>query len=229
MSTHDHDHSHQNHDHQNHGNSDAEDLYSQETWDARYSGTTKVWSGNPNPRLVEQVAGLTPGTALDVGAGEGADAVWLAQQGWEVTALDVSEVALTRTTAHAVEAGVGDRVTPVHHDLMLGDPLPGSYDLVSAQFWHPPAAERAEHVTRIGAAVRPGGTLLVVGHHPADLSTGMRSGHGHAERVFTAEQIAAILPADSWDIQVAAAQTREVVGEDGPVTLTDAVLRAVRR
>lgn len=207
----------------------AEDLYSQATWDARYSGTSKVWSGNPNPRLVEQVSGMAPGAALDVGAGEGADAVWLAGRGWQVTALDVSEVALGRVSAHAAEAGLADRVTTRHHDLMSGTDLPGTYDLVSVQFWHPPATERAAHFTRIGAAVRPGGTLLVVGHHPADLEAGLRSGHGHAERIFTPEQIVALLPEDEWEIRVADAPTRAHLTDDGSVTLTDSVVLAVRR
>jgi len=209
------------------------DDLTQATWDARYSGSTRVWSGNPNPRLVEhvtrlQASGTAPGTALDVGAGEGADSVWLASQGWQVTALDISEVALGRVAQHATDSGVADRVTTVHHDLTTDAPLPGTYDLVSAQFWHPPADQRAENLARIGAAVRPGGTLLIVGHHPADLATGLRSGHGHAERVFTPEQIAALLPADQWDVQVCDSPTRPFVTDDGPVTLTDAVVLAVR-
>jgi SAM-dependent methyltransferase len=118
------------------------DDYTQATWDARYGESERVWSGNPNLRLVEQVTGLAPGDALDVGAGEGADAVWLARAGWNVTALDVSEVALAKVVAHAEEAGVSDRVHPLHHDLMTSEPVPGSYDLVSAQFWHPPTARR---------------------------------------------------------------------------------------
>lgn len=217
-----------NHDH----HQDVEDPYSQQTWDARYAGTSRVWSGNPNPQLVTEItrlqsAGLAPGTALDVGAGEGADAVWLAEQGWQVTALDVSEVALGRVITHAAEAGVGERVTTLHHDLMSGVAVPGTYDLVSAQFWHPPVAERAEHVTRIGAAVRPGGTLLIVGHHPADITNEMR-GHPHAERVYTPEQIAEILAGPDWDVQVVASPTREATGEHGPGVLTDSVVVAVR-
>src|SRR4051794_37410008 len=89
---------------------DVADLFTQETWDARYAESERMWSGQPNPRLVEQVADLSPGDALDVGAGEGADAVWLASEGWRVTALDVSEVALERVIAHAREAGAADRV-----------------------------------------------------------------------------------------------------------------------
>lgn len=215
--------------HEHHQPQHDDDLYSQATWDARYAGSDRVWSGNPNPRLVEHVTGSAPGRALDVGAGEGADSVWLARQGWQVTALDVSEIALAKVAAHAEENGVADRVTPVHFDLMSGDELPGGFDLVSAQFWHPPAEERAEHFSRIGAAVRPGGTLLVVGHHPADLATGLRSGHGHAERVFTPDQIVALLPQSSWEIRVADAPTRETTHDGLEVTLTDTVVLAVRR
>jgi len=217
-----------NHDHA--AAHDTEDHYSQETWDARYAGATRLWSGNPNPQLVAQVCDLEPGTALDVGAGEGADAVWLASRGWQVTALDVSGVALGRVAEHAREAGVGDRVTTLHHDLMSGVALPGTYDLVSAQFWHPPADARAEHVARIGAAVRPGGVLLIVGHHPVDVTAEMvASGHPHVGRVFTPEQIAEILSGPDWDVRVVASPTREVAGADGPRTLTDSVVLAVRR
>lgn len=221
------------HDHQHtssqHGDRPDADLYSQETWDARYAGATRLWSGNPNPQLVAQVSDLEPGTALDVGAGEGADAVWLARQGWQVTALDVSEVALGKVAAHAAEEGVSDRVTTLHHDLMSGAALPGTYDLVSAQFWHPPADERAEHVTRIGAAVRPGGCLLIVGHHPVDVTAEMvANGHPHVGRVFTPEQIVEILAGPDWEIRVAASPTRTVAGENGPRTLTDSVVLAVR-
>ena len=111
-------------------------MYTQETWDARYAESERIWSGRPNQRLVEEVADLAPGRALDVGCGEGADAVWLAEHGWSVTALDVSEVALARVQEHAAEAGFADRVATLHHDLMAGGPAPGRYDLVSAFFFH---------------------------------------------------------------------------------------------
>lgn len=208
---------------------DLAERYSQATWDERYSGADRIWSGNPNPRLVEHVAGLTPGDALDVGCGEGADAVWLAEQGWQVTALDVSPVALDRTAAHAADAGVGERVTTVRHHLLSGEPLPGRYDLVSAQYWHPPTERFADFRDVIGAAVRPGGALLVVGHHPADLETGVRDTHGHAELLFTPDKVAALLAETDWDIRVADAATRPFAGPDGPVTVTDTVVLALRR
>jgi SAM-dependent methyltransferase len=208
---------------------DAAHMFTQETWDARYAESDRLWSGRPNPRLVEQVGGLPPGDALDVGAGEGADAVWLARRGWRVTAMDVSVVALERVTVHAVEESVGQSVTTCHHDLMTGAALPGSYDLVSAQYLHPPLDRFDELFGLLGDAVRPGGRLLVVGHHPDDLETGLRSGHGHPELLFPPERVVAALEPDSWSIEVAEAQTRPVDGPDGPVTVTDTVVVAIRR
>ncbi len=130
-------------------------------WDARYGerdGT--MWSGRPNGRLVVEVADLEPGTALDVGCGEGADAIWLARQGWTVTAVDVSEVAVGRARAAAEETGVevdwrtGD---------VLATPFPaGSFDLVSLQYPALPKASGAAALTALLDAVRPGGTLLAV-------------------------------------------------------------------
>jgi SAM-dependent methyltransferase len=214
---------------EDHSDHDVADLFTQETWDARYAESERVWSGRPNPRLVDQLTGIEPGDALDVGAGEGGDAVWLARQGWRVTALDVSEVALRRVADHAAEEGVGDRVTTLHHDLMTGAPLPGEYDLVSAQYLHPPADRLAEMIGLLGAVVRPGGRLLVVGHHPDDLATGLRSGHGHPELLFTPDKVLAALPPSEWEVASAGAPTREVDGPDGPVTVTDTVVLALRR
>ncbi|MBO9524237.1 MAG: methyltransferase domain-containing protein [Nocardioidaceae bacterium] len=206
---------HEKHHHHQSGN--VADLFTQETWDARYGESDRIWSGRPNARLVEHAEDLEPGDALDVGAGEGGDAVWLAGRGWRVTALDVSPVALARAAAHAAEAGVADRVSTLHHDLMTGAPLPGTYDLVSAQYLHPPRERFAELLGLLGAAVRPGGALLVVGHHPEDPRMKERGGHRHPELLFTADQVVAVLPADIWDIRVA----------DEPAH--DTVVLAVRR
>ena len=105
---------------------DTADLFTQEFWDARYGATDQVWSGNPNPRLVEHVADLTPGTALDVGCGEGADAIWLAARGWQVTAIDVSPVALERVANRAAEAGeqIAARITWQQADVLVWEPAP---------------------------------------------------------------------------------------------------------
>ena len=156
---------------------DEAHVFSQEFWDERYAAHDHVWSGRPNPRLVEHATGLPPGVALDVGCGEGADVVWLAERGWRVTGADVSEVALERARQHAAEAGVADRTDWVHADLLAGDPLPGDADLVSAMFVHVPRPTSTGSTPTIAAAVRPGGTLLVAGHHPAERDTDLRNPH----------------------------------------------------
>lgn len=136
-----------------------------EFWDARYAGSDRVWSGKANDVLVREVGRLKPGTALDLGCGEGADAVWLARQGWRVTAVDISRVALERAAAHATAEGIPDGIIDWRrHD--LSETFPGgTYDLVSAQFLHSPNDMPRERILRAAAAaVAPGGVLLVVGH-----------------------------------------------------------------
>ncbi|GAA3392999.1 NAD(P)/FAD-dependent oxidoreductase [Cryptosporangium minutisporangium] len=138
-----------------------------ETWDARYSESDRIWSGEPNGALVKEVADLTPGRALDLGCGEGGDAVWLARQGWTVTAVDISGVALERAAQHAADAGVAGRIDFQRHDLGASFP-DGEYDLVSAQFLHSWGDMPREAILRRAtAAVAPGGVLLIEGHSGA--------------------------------------------------------------
>jgi len=209
----------------------AENLVTQEFWDARYSSTDQIWSGNPNQRLVEQVADLAPGTALDVGCGEGADAIWLAARGWHVTGMDVSTVALDRAAKQAAKTGqeIADRIVWQQADMLTWDPAPLQFDLVSAQFIHLPTPERESLHRRLAAAVRPGGTLLIVGHHPSDMETLM--GRPNLPGFYyTAEEIAATLAPDEWETILAAAPGRQTLDPDGqPVTIRDAVLHARRR
>jgi len=218
------DHKHDHHDH----DLDPDTMYTQATWDARYAESERIWSGQPNQRLVEEVADLAPGRALDVGCGEGADAVWLAGRGWRVTALDVSEVALSRVRAHAVEAGVADRVGTLHHDLVGGGPAPGRYDLVSVHFFQPLPSQFGELYGGLADLVDAGGSLLVVGHHPDDVATGARRPHG-PQLMFTPEQVVEILDPGQWEVVTESAPTREMAGDEGPVTVRDTVVRAVRR
>jgi SAM-dependent methyltransferase len=211
------------------GDIDVDTMFSPAFWDERYSGSDKIWSGNPNPRLVEHIADLTPGTALDVGSGEGADAIWLAERGWQVTGIDVSVVALERAAQHASARGaeIADRITWQQVDLMDDSSLPGGFDLVTAQFMHLP--ERQALHRRLAGAVAPGGTLLIVGHHPSDLDTSHLRWNLR-ELMFTGEEIAATLDPKDWEVLVADAPARQAVDPDGaPVTIHDAVLLAQRR
>ncbi|MFE6286281.1 SAM-dependent methyltransferase [Streptomyces sp. NPDC057877] len=133
-------------------------------WEARYRDSDRVWSGRPNELLVREAAGLQPGTALDLGCGEGGDAIWLASRGWRVTAVDISATALERGAGHAAEAGVADRVTWERHT--LGETFPeGRFDLVSAHYLQSPVRlDQRGILQRAAAAVTEGGTLLVVMH-----------------------------------------------------------------
>ncbi|GAA3962030.1 class I SAM-dependent methyltransferase [Streptomyces marokkonensis] len=135
-----------------------------EFWEARYRDTDRVWSGRPNDLLVREASDLAPGTALDLGCGEGADAVWLASRGWRVTGVDISGTALERAAGHAADAGVGDRVAWERHELGRSFPE-GSFDLVSAHYLQSPVALDQQTVLRDAArAVAGGGTLLIVLH-----------------------------------------------------------------
>jgi SAM-dependent methyltransferase len=213
-----------------HDTPDLDVMFTQEFWDERYGSTDALWSGQPNQRLVEIVADRPPGTALDAGCGEGADAIWLADRGWQVTAVDVSQLALERAAQHAEAAGadVAARITWQHADLLSWAPAAAGFDLVSSQYLHLPPALREVVYRRFAAAVRPGGMLLIVGHHPSDLQTTVPRPN-LPELLFTAEQEAARLDPQEWTV-VASAPQREAFDPDGnPVTITDAVLRAERK
>ncbi len=136
-----------------------------EQWDARYAERDQVWSGAPNGTLVAELDGRAAGRALDVGCGEGADAIWLAGQGWRVTATDISAVALDRARRAAQVAAVEVDWRLV--DIADGPPEPGGFDLVTT---HYPALRHTDDGAAIRGllgAVAPGGTLLVVGHAPS--------------------------------------------------------------
>jgi SAM-dependent methyltransferase len=207
--------------------------FDQAFWDERYRSHSSLWSGNPNGHLVAEASGLAPGAALDAGCGEGADAIWLAGRGWRVTAVDVSAVALGRAEAHAARAGAGvaARIDWQHADILAADWDPGTdrYDLISAQYLHLPAGPRDDLFRRLAAATAPGGTLLIVGHHPSDLGTTMPRPH-LPELFFTGADIVAVLDPAAWEVITNAAPPRPAADPDGrAVTIHDTVLRARRR
>jgi SAM-dependent methyltransferase len=205
--------------------------FSREFWDDRYRTAEQLWSGEPNVQLVAQAAGLTPGAALEVGCGEGADAIWLAAQGWTVTGVDVSAVALDRAARHAAARGgeIAARITWRCENLLSWAPEPDQFDLVAASFMHLPGPALEALHRGMAVAVRPGGTFLVVLHHPDDLHAGV--GRTGPPGMFPdAEALAARLNPGSWEVLAAGPVARMVTDLDGrPATVRDTVLRAVRR
>ena len=204
-------------------------VFDEESFEERYKATDALWSGRPNTQLVAEVADLAPGSALDVGCGEGADAVWLAERGWHVTAVDFARTALQRGEKHADSLGpeVAGRIRWVHADLTAE--VPGErFDLVSAQFMHLLPEPRRTLFARLADAVTPGGTLLVVGHDAGDIAAGAHR-PPVPERFFTAQEVASSLD-DQWDVLVAEARPRPAAEHEGQhVTVHDAVLRARKR
>jgi SAM-dependent methyltransferase len=205
------------------------DPFSEAAWDDRYRSRDALWSGKPNPYLVSECDGLTPGLALDVGAGEGADAIWLATRGWRVVASDISAVALERAAAHAAERGedMAGRIEWRHEDIASVQPAAATFDLVTAQYLHLPTAARAVAFGALAAAVAPGGTLLIVGHHPSDLQTSVPR-PPLPELFYTGDDIE-VLIGGGWDIVTNAAPGRVATDPDGnAVTIHDTVFRAAR-
>lgn len=204
-------------------------MFGADFWDERYRSAQRVWSGNPNPQLVAEVAGRPPGRALDVGCGEGADAIWLARAGWTVVGADISGVALERAAQHArdTDPAAAERIEWRQTDLIARPPERDSFDLVSAQFMQLPPEERTRLFTALAAAVAAGGMLLVVGHHPSDLATGVPR-PPMPERFYTPDEIAALLD-DSWRVAVSEARPRPATTPDGvETTVHDTVLVAIR-
>lgn len=205
----------------------------EEFWETFYRDRGQVWTGRANELLVRNTAHLTPGTALDLGCGEGGDALWLAGRGWLVTAVDVSATALARGAARATEEGLAARIDWQRHDLGCTFPT-GVFDLVSAQFLHSsvaPEGERERILARAAEAVAPGGVLLVVGH--AGWASWQRD-DPPVEYVFpTNADVLAALDLDlgrGWVVEADEAVEREVTGPDGePGTREDLVLRLRRR
>ncbi|GAA2138023.1 SAM-dependent methyltransferase [Arthrobacter humicola] len=215
------------HSHEHHADP-AEPVSTARMWDEKYSSRPRMWSGQPNPQLIAEVAHLSPGEALDLGCGEGADAIWLAARGWSVTALDVSAVALERAAAHAQERGQSAKIEWVQQDLATWVP-DRLFDLVTAQFLHSTQMPWQQALQLAAAAVRTGGTLLIVGHHPDGLPPW--GGHHTPEKFFTAEELAHELRIEEpqWRLEVLDSRHRSVTGPEGEAaSLTDAVLRATR-
>ena len=198
-------------------------------WEQHYGAAERVWSGRANATLVDVVQDLPPGTALDLGCGEGGDAVWLALRGWHVTAVDVSPTALGRAQEHAQQAGVADRVTTERHELGRSFPE-GTYDLVSAAFLHSPVELPREAVVRqAAAAVAPGGRLVVLGHAGAP-SWAPPEHVAHAHFPTPQEVLDSLdLPDDAWRAERVELVARTATGPHGEAGHLEDSLVVVRR
>jgi len=205
------------------------DEFDKEFWEGHYRGHPGAHDGGgPNPSLVTEAGNLPPGRALDAGCGHGADALWLASRGWQVTAVDVAHRAGVRLGPRRVirrRRREPDRLGRV--ELAAWLPPEACFDLVTSHYVHVPAGDRETFVRRLAAAVAPGGSLLVVGHDASGLHEGA---HGSAPEAYvTAEEIAGLLDPAAWNVGAAETRTRMITGPHGhEVTLRDAVLRARR-
>ncbi|MBJ7340569.1 class I SAM-dependent methyltransferase [Mycolicibacterium sp.] len=198
-------------------------------WEEHYGERERIWSGRVNANFAAVVADLTTGRALDLGCGEGGDAVWLAQRGWQVTAVDVSDTAIGRATELARDHGVLDRITFEQHD--LSDSFPdGTFDLISAQFLHSTVRlERPQILRNAANALTPGGTLVIVDHAEAPPFS-KKVPHDHPFP--SAEEVLAELdlPAAQWERVRVENVGRDGIDPDGqPFTWWDNVMVLRRR
>jgi SAM-dependent methyltransferase len=200
-------------------------------WDHRYGGD-QLWSGRPNGSLVNEISGLTPGRGLDVGAGEGGDALWLAEQGWIVTASDISERALDRINAEAGRRGLA--IECHHADANTLDAFENAtFDLVSAHYASIPRTPDGRGVANLLHAVAPGGTLLVVGHDlepmrgPIETRTHSQAFDPDAY-VRVEDFAAAVANSTAWDIEIHETRPRPAGAASASHHVDDVVLRARR-
>lgn len=198
-------------------------------WDERYETQDQLWSGEANGVLVTEVAELPAGQALDVGCGEGADASWLAARGWQVTAVDISRVALQRAAARATDT---DAVAWMRADLATTTLPAGAFDLVSVQYYPLPRRRGHSGVHNLLSAVAPGGTLLVASHDLADMTR--HDGHEHDDDhdvdpadYYQPHEIAELLDED-WTVLADETRPRTAPPPPGTNHVHDTVLRARR-
>jgi SAM-dependent methyltransferase len=192
-------------------------------WDARYAAVDLVWSAEPNRFLAAEAADLTPGRALDLGCGEGRNAIWLAERGWDVTGVDFSRVAIDKARRLADARGV--TVTWAVADIVTATLQPHMFDLVVLLYLQLPARERATVLGHAARAVAPGGTLLVVAHDSTNLTDGW-GGPQDPDVLYGPEDVVPEIA--GLEIVRAERVAREVATDDGPKHAIDVLVRATR-
>jgi SAM-dependent methyltransferase len=202
------------------------DRVDSQQWDEQYSRAEFQWTTRPNQFVAAELADLAPGHALDLAAGEGRNAVWLAERGWRVTAVDFSRVGLAKGCKLSAARGVADQqVDWVVADLRDYQPESGAFDLVLIAYLQVGPELRAEVLARAAAALAPGGTVFVIGHDLINLTDGV-GGPQDPDVLYTPEIVSAELP--GLRIVRAERVRRTVEREGGPATAIDALVRAVR-
>jgi len=198
-------------------------------WNRRYEGAEYVWAIEPNRFVAEQVLPLAPGRALDLGAGEGRNAVWLASRGWDATAVDFSAAGMAKADRLAVEHGVA--VATVVADALTYEVGDGSWDLVLLSYLQLPTDQRLALVRRAAAGVAPGGSLLVVAHDRTNLERGVGGPQDPDVLYDVDETVAAIAAAgvDGLEPVVATVVGRLVTKDDGDHVALDTLVVARRR
>ncbi len=185
-------------------------------WDERYAASELVWSATPNQFVESELAALPPGRAIDVAAGEGRNALWLADLGWEVTAYDFSVVALDKGRAiqERHPRGRDLHVTWVHGDVLELEPGPVPYDLALLAYLQLPAEQRRSAVRRALLVLRPGGTLFVVAHDSSNLDEGT-GGPQDPDVLYTAEDVLSDLDGERFEV-LRADRVARTIASEGP-------------
>ncbi len=199
------------------------DATGRDAWDQRYSGPELVWGAGPNRFVAAEQAAQRPGRAVDLGTGEGRNAIWLAERGWRVTGVDFSAAGPARAARLAAERRIA--VDWVQADLLAWQPEPGGYDLVLIAYLHLPAAVLARVFRAAAAAVAPGGTLLVIGHDRDNIAR-WHGGPHDPDLLYTPALVTAEL--GGLAIRKAEQALRPVQTPDGERTAVDALVRADR-
>ena len=197
--------------------------FAREDWNARYAQKELLWTAQPNRLFAAEVEAIEPGRALDVACGEGRNAVWLAERGWQVTGIDFSDVALRKAAELARARGV--EVEWVAADVLVHEPPPGAFDLVAVLYLQLPHDELARALRRAARAVAPGGALIVLGHDTRNLSDGY-GGPRDASVLYTPADVVASL--DDLVVERAETVERTVTLDDGDAVALDAFVRAAR-
>ncbi len=197
-----------------------------EDWNRRYSAKEFIWTVAANRFLAAEVANLSPGSALDLAAGEGRNAAWLAEQGWTVRAVDFSDVAIEKGKQLAAARQVADKIDFQVADLRGYEPEVHRFDLVALLYLQLPQAELTPILSRAARAVAPSGSFLLVAHDSANLQRGY-GGPQHPDVLYTAEQVVAALGGE-LEIEKAGPVERPVETDDGTKVAIDCLVRGKR-